>query len=85
MNPKNISAFIILVLLALLALTFFSQTLDIRGVRAEEAIGKVEDYIDEALLLGHTEVKNIILILLAVLTSSFSSSGFLNVPNSLTS
>ncbi|MEO9802691.1 MAG: Smr/MutS family protein [Reichenbachiella sp.] len=35
----------------------FSSTLDIRGVRAEEAIGKVEYYIDEALLLGHTEVK----------------------------
>jgi len=35
----------------------FSATLDIRGVRAEEAIGKVEYYIDEALLLGHTEVK----------------------------
>lgn len=35
----------------------FSATLDIRGVRAEEAIGKVEYYIDEALLLGHIEVK----------------------------
>lgn len=35
----------------------FSATLDIRGVRAEEAIGKVEYYIDEALLLGHKEVK----------------------------
>lgn len=35
----------------------FSATLDIRGVRAEEAIGKVEYYIDEALLLGHQEVK----------------------------
>ncbi|SHK82232.1 DNA mismatch repair protein MutS2 [Reichenbachiella agariperforans] len=35
----------------------FNMTLDIRGVRAEEAIGKVEDYIDEALLLGHPEVK----------------------------
>ncbi|MDW3209895.1 MAG: endonuclease MutS2 [Reichenbachiella sp.] len=35
----------------------FSSTLDIRGVRAEEAIGKVEYYIDEALLLGHAEVK----------------------------
>lgn len=35
----------------------FSATLDIRGVRAEEAIGKVEYYIDEALLLGYTEVK----------------------------
>lgn len=35
----------------------FSQTLDIRGVRAEEAIGRVEDYIDEALLLGYPEVK----------------------------
>ena len=35
----------------------FSPTLDIRGVRAEEAIGKVEYYIDEALLLGHAEVK----------------------------
>ncbi|WP_109829812.1 endonuclease MutS2 [Reichenbachiella versicolor] len=38
-------------------MAMFSPTLDIRGVRAEEAIGKVEDYIDEALLLGHTEVK----------------------------
>jgi len=35
----------------------FKPTLDIRGVRAEEAIGKVEYYIDEALLLGLTEVK----------------------------
>ncbi|WP_420580919.1 endonuclease MutS2 [Reichenbachiella sp.] len=35
----------------------FSATLDIRGVRAEEAIGKVEYYVDEALLLGHAEVK----------------------------
>ncbi|PIB35864.1 hypothetical protein BFP72_10895 [Reichenbachiella sp. 5M10] len=35
----------------------FNMTLDIRGVRAEEAIGKVEDYIDEALLLGHPEVR----------------------------
>ncbi|UXX79047.1 Smr/MutS family protein [Reichenbachiella carrageenanivorans] len=35
----------------------FSATLDIRGVRAEEAIGKVEYYIDEALLLGYVEVK----------------------------
>lgn len=35
----------------------FSATLDIRGVRAEEAIGKVEYYVDEALLLGHKEVK----------------------------
>lgn len=35
----------------------FSGTLDIRGVRAEEAIGKVEDYIDDAILLGYPEVK----------------------------
>ncbi|MCV9386399.1 endonuclease MutS2 [Reichenbachiella ulvae] len=35
----------------------FNMTLDIRGVRAEEAIGKVENYIDEALLLGYPEVK----------------------------
>ncbi|SMD32502.1 DNA mismatch repair protein MutS2 [Reichenbachiella faecimaris] len=35
----------------------FSPTLDIRGVRAEEAIGKVEYYIDDALMLGHNEVK----------------------------
>lgn len=35
----------------------FKATLDIRGVRAEEAIGKVEYYVDEALLLGQTEVK----------------------------
>lgn len=35
----------------------FTQTLDIRGVRAEEAIGKVEDYMDEAILLGMQEVK----------------------------
>lgn len=35
----------------------FNTTLDIRGVRAEEAIGKVEYYIDEALLLGQSEVR----------------------------
>ncbi|MEP2024658.1 MAG: endonuclease MutS2 [Reichenbachiella sp.] len=35
----------------------FSTTLDIRGVRAEEAIGKVEYYIDDALMLGQIEVK----------------------------
>ncbi|UXP31049.1 endonuclease MutS2 [Reichenbachiella agarivorans] len=35
----------------------FNITLDIRGVRAEEAIGKVEDYIDEAILLGYNEVR----------------------------
>ena len=38
-------------------MALFSHTLDIRGVRAEEAIGRVEDYIDEALLLGHSEVR----------------------------
>ncbi len=36
MNPKKISAFIILTLLALLALTFFSQTLDIKAGQEEE-------------------------------------------------
>ncbi|MGL1888986.1 MAG: endonuclease MutS2 [Reichenbachiella sp.] len=35
----------------------FSATLDIRGVYADEAIGKVENYIDEAMLLGYNEVK----------------------------
>ncbi len=35
----------------------FSATLDIRGVRAEEAFIKVENYMDEAVLLGYTEVK----------------------------
>ena len=36
MNPKNIAAFIIVVLLALLVLTFFSQTLDIKAGQEEE-------------------------------------------------
>ena len=35
----------------------FSATLDIRGVRAEEAFIKVENYMDEAVFLGFTEVK----------------------------
>ncbi|MFY0652090.1 MAG: endonuclease MutS2 [Cyclobacteriaceae bacterium] len=38
-------------------LTSFSPNLDIRGVRAEEAIGKVEAFVDEALLLGFDEIK----------------------------
>ena len=46
MNPKNISAFIILVLLALLALTFFSQTLDIKAGQEEQGFD-----------LGFAEVK----------------------------
>ena len=35
----------------------FTHELSIRGMRAEEAIGKVESFIDEALLLGVDEVK----------------------------
>ena len=38
-------------------LTSFSPSLDIRGIRAEEAIGKVESFLDEALLLGFDEIK----------------------------
>ena len=46
MNPKNISAFILLVLLALLVLTFFSQTLDIKAGQEEEGFS-----------LGFTDLK----------------------------
>lgn len=35
----------------------FSSNLDIRGTRAEEAIGKVESFVDEAILLGQTELR----------------------------
>ncbi len=35
----------------------FSHTLDLRGVRAEEAVGKLQKYIDEALLLSAKELK----------------------------
>ena len=35
----------------------FNHELSIRGMRADEAIGKVEVFIDEALLLGVDEVK----------------------------
>ncbi len=35
----------------------FSATLDIRGVRVEEAFLKVENYMDEAILLGYHEVR----------------------------
>jgi DNA mismatch repair protein MutS2 len=35
----------------------FKGTLDLRGVRAEEAIGVLELYMDDALILGQTEVK----------------------------
>lgn len=35
----------------------FSPTLDIRGVRVEEAFLKVQNYMDEAMLLGFNEVK----------------------------
>lgn len=38
-------------------LTSFSPSLDIRGVRAEEAIGKIESFLDDALLLGFDEIK----------------------------
>ncbi len=38
-------------------MTAFSPNLDIRGVRAEEAIGKIERFLDEALLLGYEELK----------------------------
>lgn len=35
----------------------FSGELDIRGVRAEEALGKVDEYIDNALILGTDQVR----------------------------
>ena len=35
----------------------FSHELSLRGMRADEALGKVESFIDEALLLGVDEVK----------------------------
>jgi DNA mismatch repair protein MutS2 len=35
----------------------FNAKLDIRGVRTEEAIGKVETFLDEAVLLGYDEIK----------------------------
>jgi len=35
----------------------FKPNLDIRGVRADEAIGRVEAFVDEALLLGYDEIK----------------------------
>ena len=35
----------------------FNAKLDIRGVRTEEAIGKVEMFLDEAVLLGYDEIK----------------------------
>jgi DNA mismatch repair protein MutS2 len=35
----------------------FSPNLDIRGIRAEEAIGKIESFLDDALLLGFDEIK----------------------------
>jgi DNA mismatch repair protein MutS2 len=38
-------------------MTSFSPNLDIRGIRAEEAIGIVESFLDEALLLGYDEIK----------------------------
>ncbi len=38
-------------------MTSFRPSLDIRGVRAEEAMGKVESFLDEALLLGYDEIK----------------------------
>ncbi|MEQ9287975.1 MAG: endonuclease MutS2 [Cyclobacteriaceae bacterium] len=38
-------------------MTSFSPNLDIRGVRAEEAMVKVETFLDEALLLGYDEIK----------------------------
>lgn len=38
-------------------MTHFSGELDIRGVRAEEALGMVDAYIDEALLLGTDQVR----------------------------
>lgn len=38
-------------------MTNFNAKLDIRGVRTEEAMGKVEDFLDEAILLGYDEIK----------------------------
>ena len=38
-------------------MTSFSPNLDIRGIRAEEAIGIVESFLDEALLLCYDEIK----------------------------
>jgi DNA mismatch repair protein MutS2 len=38
-------------------MTNFKPKLDIRGVRAEEAIGKLELYMDDAIILGQLEVK----------------------------
>ncbi|WP_258104889.1 endonuclease MutS2 [Marinoscillum sp. MHG1-6] len=35
----------------------FNGELDIRGVRAEEALGKVDEYIDQALMLGTDQVR----------------------------
>lgn len=35
----------------------FNAKLDIRGVRTDEAIGKVEAFLDEAVLLGYDEIK----------------------------
>ena len=35
----------------------FNAKLDIRGVRTDEAIGKVETFLDEAVLLGYDEIK----------------------------
>lgn len=35
----------------------FNGELDIRGVRAEEAIGKVDEYIDQALILGTDQIR----------------------------
>ncbi|MEO9475792.1 MAG: endonuclease MutS2 [Cyclobacteriaceae bacterium] len=35
----------------------FNGEMDIRGVRAEEALGKVDEYIDQALMLGTDQVR----------------------------
>lgn len=35
----------------------FRSNLDIRGVRADEAIGKVESFVDEAILLGQEQLR----------------------------
>ena len=35
----------------------FNAELDIRGVRAEEALGKVDEYLDQALILGTDQVR----------------------------
>ncbi|MEP0367134.1 MAG: endonuclease MutS2 [Cyclobacteriaceae bacterium] len=35
----------------------FNGEIDIRGVRAEEALGKVDEYIDQALMLGTDQVR----------------------------